>query len=179
MDYVQEAMVRFLAKYCGVPLPSESGCGAWLVTTLKNLLLSERRKQGVRQRALSDPAACFLAAPREAEAMDAVLEALSGEAFQGAILLLSPKLRATYMLHALGATYSDIARRLGITPGTAGKRLHDARRKLRVLLEAQLAQRERWPRSARARLRPARTQRGMRPALDWGRPPLPGQRPSR
>jgi RNA polymerase sigma-70 factor (ECF subfamily) len=38
-------------------------------------------------------------------------------------------------MHAAGQKYQDISRSLGIPVGTVAKRLHDARAKLRALLQ--------------------------------------------
>jgi RNA polymerase sigma-70 factor (ECF subfamily) len=54
---------------------------------------------------------------------------------------LGPVYREVYVLHTFEhRSYDDIARELGIPRVTVGTRLHRARKKLREVLEARLAQ---------------------------------------
>jgi RNA polymerase sigma-70 factor (ECF subfamily) len=133
---VQETILRFIKAFEPVAtLPSERACEAWLVTTLTHLFYDHCRKLRVRAQGAQDP---LLSA--EAEAVQEpdsrpVYDTVSDEQFSQALQALSPKIRATFELHAAGKKYQDIAQDLGIPVGTVAKRLHDARAKLRDILQ--------------------------------------------
>jgi RNA polymerase sigma-70 factor (ECF subfamily) len=135
-DLVQEALLRFIQSFEKVAaLPNERICEAWLVTTLTNLFNDQCRKRkiqenGARELSLKDEAT-VVHDPASQPAYDAV----SDEEFTQALRALSPKIRATFELHAAGVKYQDISRTQGIPIGTVAKRLHDARMKLRELLQ--------------------------------------------
>jgi RNA polymerase sigma-70 factor (ECF subfamily) len=134
-DLVQETMVRFLAAFGQVSqLPNESVCANWLVTTLTNCFYDQLRKQRTRERSAVEPAlqeASVEPGPPERS----IYERISDEQFTSAVQTLSPVARSTFELHARGRKYKEIADELGIREGTVAKRLHDARERLRRLLE--------------------------------------------
>jgi RNA polymerase sigma-70 factor (ECF subfamily) len=134
-DLVQETMVRFLAAFGQVSqLPNESVCANWLVTTLTNCFYDQLRKQRTRERSAVEPAlqeASVEPGPPERS----IYERISDEQFTSAVQTLSPVARSTFELHARGRKYKEIANELGIREGTVAKRLHDARARLRRLLE--------------------------------------------
>jgi RNA polymerase sigma-70 factor (ECF subfamily) len=134
-DLVQETMVRFLAAFGQLSqLPSEGVCANWLVTTLTNCFYDQLRKQRTRERSAAEPAlqeASVEPDPPERSLYDRI----SDEQFTSAVQTLSPVARSTFELHARGRKYKEIADELGIKEGTVAKRLHDARSRLRRLLE--------------------------------------------
>ena len=134
-DLVQEALLRFIQSFEGLEsLPSARACEAWLVTTLTNLFYDQCRKRKVQAQGAQDPRlseeAVVTLEPPSREAYDDITD----ELFAQALSTLSPKIRATFELHAKGKKYQDIAQALGIPVGTVAKRLYDAREKLRDFL---------------------------------------------
>jgi len=134
-DLVQETILRFLATFGQLAqLPSESVCANWLVTTLTNCFYDQLRKQRTRERSATEPS--LQAATVEPEPPErSIYERISDEQFTSAVKALSPVARSTFELHARGRKYKEIASELGVLEGTVAKRLHDARSKLRRLLE--------------------------------------------
>jgi RNA polymerase sigma factor (sigma-70 family) len=135
-DLVQETLLRFIQAFEPVSaLPNERSCEAWLVTTLTNLFRDQCRKvkvqeNGAKELSLGDEVTL---APELASRP--TYDAISDEQFAQAVRALSPKIRATFELHAAGMSYQEISRAQGIPVGTVAKRLHDARLKLRELLQ--------------------------------------------
>lgn len=141
-DFVQQTMERFLDTFRHGP-PPEPYCSLWLARTFKNLVISHWRKRPVHQRALQDPAMREMAGPQPIKGFDpdaspSAQDHVTREALQAAVKRLSPKLREAYELHMLEMSYEDIARQLRIKPTAVGKRLHDARWRLRAILESEL-----------------------------------------
>ncbi|WP_224371193.1 RNA polymerase sigma factor [Hyalangium versicolor] len=134
-DLVQETIVRFLAAFGHAdPPPDEGVCANWLVTTLTHCFYDQLRKQRTRERGAEelnrqDPTVEPEPPPRP------IFDRISDEQFSSAVQALSPVARATFELHASGRKYKEIAEELGIREGTVAKRLHDARSKLRKMLE--------------------------------------------
>jgi RNA polymerase sigma-70 factor, ECF subfamily len=134
-DLVQETVMRFLATFGQVASPpDESACASWLTTTLTRCFYDQLRRQRTRERAASEPTLWEEAVSPEPSAC-ALFDRISDEQFSSAVQTLSPVARATFELHARGRKYKEIAQELGIREGTVAKRLHDARAKLRKLLE--------------------------------------------
>lgn len=134
-DLVQETIVRFLGTFGQVSqLPSESVCANWLVTTLTNCFYDQLRKQRTRERRAEEPSL-------QADSVEpglperSIYDRISDEQFTSAVQALSPVTRSAFELHARGRKYKEIADELGIREGTVAKRLHDARARLRRLLE--------------------------------------------
>lgn len=135
-DLAQEVLLRFLQTFekAGGP-PNRYACETWLSTTLTRLFYDQCRRRKVRAHWAKDP---HLQGELEVELEPAVrpsYDAVTDEQLAQALQGLSPKLRATYELHAAGQKYQDIARSLGLQVGTVSKRLHDARAKLHKLLQ--------------------------------------------
>jgi RNA polymerase sigma-70 factor (ECF subfamily) len=105
-----------------------------LVTTLTHLFYDQCRKKRVQAQGTADPSLSQAAEVEQEPVSQLVYETITDEQFAQALQALSPKLRATFELHAAGKKYRDIARMLGIQMGTVAKRLHDARAKLHALL---------------------------------------------
>ncbi|WP_224242451.1 RNA polymerase sigma factor [Hyalangium gracile] len=134
-DLVQETIVRFLAAFGHVTPPPEEGvCANWLVTTLTHCFYDQLRKQRTRERGAEE-------LTREEPTVEpepperSLFDRISDEQFSSAVRSLSPVARTTFEMHARGRKYKEIAEELGIREGTVAKRLHDARSKLRALLE--------------------------------------------
>jgi RNA polymerase sigma factor (sigma-70 family) len=138
-DLVHETLYRFIRDFGQVEvLPSERACESWMVTTLTNLFYDQCRRQRVQENRAKELVQGNEAVAPPEPVSQPVYDAITHEQFNQAVQALSPKARAAFELHATGKRYLDIARLLGITPGTARKRLHDARAKLRELLQPYL-----------------------------------------
>lgn len=139
-DFAQDAIRRYLEKFGDQGQEPPRDPAAWLMRTLMNLLLSDWRKRAVRSRAYGDPV-FRLVGYQPVEALDAdeapasTFEGVSFEDLEAAVNRLTPKLKDAYILHAAGCGNGEIAQRLGVPLGTVGKRLWDARKKLREHLE--------------------------------------------
>jgi RNA polymerase sigma factor (sigma-70 family) len=135
-DLVQEASLRFIQRHAEILSPqNERSCEAWMVTTLTHLFYDQCRRKKVQAQGAQDPhlreeAVVTLEPPSEE-----IYDTLTDEQFAEALKVLSPKIRETFELHAAGKQYQDIARIQGIPVGTVAKRLHDARAKLREVLQ--------------------------------------------
>jgi len=134
-DLVQEVLLRFIQNFGQVEsLPNERSCEAWLVTTLTHLFYDQCRRRRVQAQGAQDPHLNNEIVEVHEPASRPVYDTLTDEQFAQALQTLSPKMRATFELHASGKKYQDIARSLGIPVGTVSKRLHDARARLREFL---------------------------------------------
>ncbi len=146
LDLLQESMERLLRHFPGV-LPPEPQCKAWLFQTFDRLVISHWRKQMVRQRALLDPTVhpgvmSDLGAAnhdREPTAVELAMDHLTDEMLRRAVNALSPKLREAFELHLAGWSHSRIALQLRINNNAVGKRLFDARQRLRAMMEPRQA----------------------------------------
>lgn len=136
-DLVQETLLRFIQTFERVEsLPSERTCAAWMVTTLTNLFYMQCRKQRVQEQSARDPHLSNEAVVEPELPAQNPGDTLTNEQFAQALEKLSPKVRTTFEMHAAGKKYQDIAHSLGVPVGTVAKRLHDARAKLRELLQS-------------------------------------------
>jgi RNA polymerase sigma-70 factor, ECF subfamily len=131
-DLVQETLTRLVATFAEGTLPDEPRCISWLTTTLSNCFLSQCRRQRTATRASTDPHLTgeAVVAPPLGEMMR-LYEQVTDEQFAEAVGSLSPRLRETFELYAKGKKLHEIAAILAIPIGTVGKRLHDARKKMR------------------------------------------------
>lgn len=131
-DLVQEAILRFIQAFDTVePLPDERSCEAWLVRTITNLFTDQCRKRKIQESGAKELSLKGDAVEAEEPDSPPAYDAVTDEEFEQGLGLLSPKIRATFEMHAAGAKYQDISREQGIPIGTVAKRLHDARAKLR------------------------------------------------
>ncbi|WNG17967.1 RNA polymerase sigma factor [Cystobacter fuscus] len=134
-DLTQETILRFLAAFSQVSqLPDEHVCASWLVTTLTNCFYDQLRRQRTRERSAEELAQQALPVDPDPPVRP-LHERVTDEQFSSAVQALSPVARTTFELHARGRKYKEIAQELGIQEGTVAKRLHDARSRLRKLLE--------------------------------------------
>ncbi len=126
-DAVQEVFIRAwekLGTYSG-----QAAFGTWLHRVAVNHLLRRRQRRAVhRSRHLDDEAAIAAAVgPVSRPDLKVALEAAVGRLPAGA--------REVFVLHDMeGYTHEDIARSLGIDPGTSRSQLHRARMLLRGIL---------------------------------------------
>ena len=108
-----------------------SSMGAWLHRIAVNTAISHHRRQSLARLL---PLRLFLGAPSSSfESVE------TRRLARRALAALSPKLRATVILHFyLGMTREEIARTLGIPPGTVASRLGAALQTMRnTLLESE------------------------------------------
>lgn len=134
-DLVQETLLRFLRTFEDVEqFPNEASCAKWLVTTLTHLFYDQCRRRKVQGQGANEPMLNEETVAAPEPSARPVYDMISDEQFSQAIHSLSPKVRATFEMHAAGQKYQDIARSQGIPVGTVAKRLHDARAKLREFL---------------------------------------------
>jgi RNA polymerase sigma-70 factor (ECF subfamily) len=136
-DLVQEAFLRFLGAFGKAEaMPSESVCTTYLATTLTHCFYNQVKRQRTRDRTENDPNLLEgTSMGQSASAELPVFDRISNEQFTAAVESLSPKIRTTVEMYAQGRRYQEIADELGVPMGTVAKRLHDARSKLRALLE--------------------------------------------
>jgi RNA polymerase sigma-70 factor, ECF subfamily len=134
-DLTQEAIVRFLTTFGQLSqLPDETVCATWLVTTLTHCFYDQLRRQRTRERSAPELAQQESTVDPEPPPKS-LYDRVSDEQFSSAVRALSPVARTTFEMHARGRKYKEIAQELGIQEGTVAKRLHDARSRLRKLLE--------------------------------------------
>lgn len=135
-DLVQDVVVRFFQSFQQeAACPNERSCEAWLVRALNNLFVDQCRRRKVQAQVPLDTESdqVDLVAPEPAE--QPAYASVTDEKFAQALEMLGPKVRVTFELHAAGKKYHEIAESQGIPVGTVAKRLHDARAKLRQLLQ--------------------------------------------
>lgn len=136
-DLVQEAITKFLTKYQyeGHGLDRQKA-EALLTEILTNSFNDQCRRRKVRDRNAHDPllGERLHAIPRPSE--PSLAETVTSEQVADSLRQFSPEMQKTYKLLSEGMSYEEIARQCGITVGTARKRVHDIRAKLRALLTA-------------------------------------------
>jgi RNA polymerase sigma-70 factor (ECF subfamily) len=127
-ELTQEVFVRAWRKLSS--FRGESAFSSWLYPLTVNVALSERRsrrRRDARIIATEDPAS-LERAPRS-PAPEA------GFDLEKAMATLPPGARAVFVLHDVeGRTHEEIAKLLGLAPGTSKAQLHRARRLLREAL---------------------------------------------
>ncbi len=135
-DLTHEALLRLIqAHEQGESIRDER---AWLARTLSRLLFNQCRQQKVQARRATD---LVLRSEATTEQQLTPLPdycSLTDEQLGQAVHSLSPKNRDAFTMHAAGKKPQEIAHSLGINPTAARKRLHDARKKLRKLLQKYL-----------------------------------------
>jgi RNA polymerase sigma-70 factor (ECF subfamily) len=137
-DLVQDTFIRFIETFAQLPvLPHEGACVKWLTVTLTHRFVDQCRRLKSRENAAPELTAIAQqqeVVESEPEPMPAY-DRVSDEQLVKAVEALGPATRAAYELHASGRTNLEISEKLGIKPGAVGKRLHDARVKLRKMLK--------------------------------------------
>jgi RNA polymerase sigma-70 factor (ECF subfamily) len=138
-DLVQDTFIRFVETFGQLPvLPHEGACVKWLTVTLTHRFVDQCRRLRSRENATPE----LTAIAQEKELVEPEPESppaydrISDEQIIQAVEALGPATRAAYELHASGRSNLEISATLGIKPGAVGKRLHDARVKLRKMLKS-------------------------------------------
>lgn len=127
-DLVQETFLRAARRPGSVP-PDEQRAEAWLVRVLVNLCRDRYRRLAVRRR----PVAESLLTPSQPSSPEA--RAVARASVQAALALLPPRRRAVVVLRELeGLGVKDVARLLGMNPGTVRWHHSSARKQLTGLL---------------------------------------------
>ncbi|WP_223752927.1 RNA polymerase sigma factor [Myxococcus sp. RHSTA-1-4] len=134
-DLVQEALFRFLQTFRSMETrPNERVCQTWLVSTATHLFYDQCRRRRVQEQNAKDPHLQNEVVEAHEHHTPSALESITDERFSAAMRTLSKKERETYELLTAGKKYKEIARILGVKLGTVGKRIHDARHRLREFL---------------------------------------------
>jgi RNA polymerase sigma-70 factor (ECF subfamily) len=137
-DLVQETFMRFYQAFDKKEIPpNDRACEAWLAKTLVHFFYDQCRRRKVQLLGvLAEELDSHGERPVAQEAASpSVYDMITDSQIAQALQSLSPKLRATLELYLAGMKYEDIARALDIPIGTVGKRMHDAKVKLRGVLE--------------------------------------------
>jgi RNA polymerase sigma-70 factor (ECF subfamily) len=113
--------------------PARGSLAAWLFAIARNLVLDSRRRDGARPRLAAGRQAA--AEPSSTDDLDRVFEAWQ---VAEALSRISPEHRAVIVDFYYGdRSVAEVARRLGIPPGTVKSRLYYGLRALRLALEEQ------------------------------------------
>jgi RNA polymerase sigma-70 factor (ECF subfamily) len=131
-DLVQDVLERTLRS----PIPPGANARAWLARVMHNLFIDRLRRRQARREELTDTVeevgAGVLPAQLEERAW---WEAITEDEVRAQVARLPEEQRTTFELFAFaGASYDDIAARLGIAKATVGTRILRARQKLREQL---------------------------------------------
>ena len=127
-DAVQEVLLRAW-RHPEVFDPDRGSPRAWLLTTLRHVLVDEWRARDVRPEVLTDT-------PPERVTGDGVDAALHSLLVTEALHRLSAEHRAVLVeCYYRGHSVPEAAQRLGVPPGTVKSRTHYALRALRVVLD--------------------------------------------
>lgn len=133
-DLVQESLMRYLEHFEGAR--SERGdepVEGWLIAVLTRCFIDQVRKAMSRKKAEDDPTITRYTLG-QGEALP-TYERITPERFARAVELLPAKQRVTFLLRSQGLGNQEIALRLGVSANVVGKRLSDARQRLRELLQ--------------------------------------------
>lgn len=127
-DAVQEVLLRAW-RHPEVFDASRGSPRAWLVRTLRNVLIDEWRARDVRPEVLTD-------APPERRTSDDIDAALQSLLVTDALSRLSPQHRHVLLeCFYRGHSVAEAAARIGVPPGTVKSRTHYALRALRLTLD--------------------------------------------
>jgi len=141
-DLVQESLLRFMREFSQVSsMPDEHLCDAWLVRTMTNAFYDQCRKRRVEQRGATDPSVEVLTVARPPTPKPEY-DSITDEQFAVAVRALSPALRRTIEHRMRGRAYDEIAALERISKGAVGKRLSDARARLKFLLTPHMLREE-------------------------------------
>lgn len=130
-DLVQDTWEKALRTLANDP--SQHLSEAWLTTVLHNAFIDQcrrRKREGVTEPVENVP----LPAPEPEEAR--VWHSITAEQMAAAVAALPEEFRRVYASFASGASYVEIAERLGVPAATVGTRISRARKRLRELLVA-------------------------------------------
>ncbi len=133
-DLVQETLVRFLEHYEeSQPEWGDTPPEAWLISVMTRCFVDQVRKSMSRKKAEDDPTITRYSLS-QSEALP-TYERITPERFARAVEQLPAKQRMTYLLRSQGLSNQEIALELGVSANVVGKRLSDARQRLRELLQ--------------------------------------------
>jgi RNA polymerase sigma-70 factor (ECF subfamily) len=129
-DLVQETLVRAWQKaddLLGKPPPA---LRSWLLTVLRNQFIDQQRARRVRPHETGDGPLVLMPAPDDLD------RALSQWLVRDALASLSPAHRQVIVeIHFRGRSVTELAKTLGIPPGTVKSRTYYAMQLLRLALE--------------------------------------------
>jgi RNA polymerase sigma-70 factor (ECF subfamily) len=134
-DFLQEALVRALQN--ADSLPRGTRLISWLTFVMRNLAIDRWRKRS--REVLEGPGFFGEQAAANDPAPEPPWAALTSDQLRAASERLTPPFRDVFQLHLRGESNQAIARGLAIPVSTVATRLFRARRKLRALLESDLA----------------------------------------
>lgn len=129
-DLVQEAFLRAARRPGSLPT-EDSKAEAWLVRVVINLCRDRYRRLAVRRR----PEVVHNLSPSQPASPES--QAVARASVQAALASLKPKRRAVVVLRELeGLPVADVAKLLGMNPGTVRWHHSSARRQLARVLQA-------------------------------------------
>lgn len=142
-DLVQDAFEKALRSITRIELTGNPR--GWMVTILHNLHIDRcRRLARMRPHVPCDDAANDLPAAPPDDGEPPIWSRITTEDVRRAAAQLPRDLREVYVMYALeGRSYLEVAEALGIPKATVGTRLLRARRRLKQLLTAELAEHKR------------------------------------
>jgi len=127
-DLVQEAFLRAARRPTALPVEDDRA-QAWLVRVVVNLCRDRYRRLAVRRR----PEVVHNLSPREPASPES--QAVARASVQAALATLKPRRRAVVVLRELeGLPVADVARLLGMNPGTVRWHHSSGRKQLARLL---------------------------------------------
>ncbi|NOT08055.1 MAG: RNA polymerase sigma factor [Gemmatimonadales bacterium] len=127
-DAVQEVFIRVWQKLH--TFAGQSAFGTWLHRVAVNLMIRRRQSLGIARRRRGGDEETIHAAPAPSERPDLKV------AIERAVDVLPAGAREVFVLHDMeGYKHDEIAKMLGVDPGTSRSQLHRAR----LLLRQQLA----------------------------------------
>jgi len=132
-DLVHEAVVRFLEKYQPLEQPGTVTLDAWLISVMAHFFYDECKKSRTRQKSEEDPTVTRWTLSQNA--VPPTYERITRERFDQAIAQLPEQQRLTFLLRSEGLRNQEIALKLRISVNVVAKRLFDARKNLRDLLQ--------------------------------------------
>lgn len=142
-DHVAEAFARLFECF-REELPPEPACVTWLRQTIRNLAQTHRRSEKTRRRnevllqmmgGLSDLRGCIVFDSKDVLRCPPRLARMTAAHINWAMDELSPIQARAMNLWIKGLSSDKIGQQLGIKPGAARKRIHDARKKLASYLQ--------------------------------------------
>lgn len=127
-DLAQDVFVRAWEKLH--TFRGEAAFGTWLHRLAVNVILARRKTVGTERRRFKDGETTLDAVAARHDPVEHGLD------FEEALGRLPEKARQVFVLHDVeGFRHEEIARQLGIVPGTSKSQLHHARMALRRYLE--------------------------------------------
>lgn len=130
-DLVQEAFLRAARRPGSIP-EEDQGAEAWLVRVVVNLCRDRYRRLAVRRR----PEVVHNLSPTETGSPES--QAVARASLQTALATLKPRRRAVIVLRELeGLSVAQVAKLLGMNPGTVRWHHSSGRKQLQRLLETQ------------------------------------------